>query len=86
LIEKIKEPFLALAIIREGVDFGSADEKPTYVLMLLLGNKNNPGVQLKILAHVCRLVKETDVIEKLKKIEDPEGICTLLKQEEEKII
>jgi mannitol/fructose-specific phosphotransferase system IIA component (Ntr-type) len=86
LIDKIKEPFMALAVIREGIDFGAADEKPTYVLMLLLGNKNDPGLQLKILAHVCRLVKETDVVEKLKKIENPEEACALLEQEERKII
>lgn len=86
LVDKIKEPFLALAVIREGIDFGAADEKPTYVLMLLLGNKNDPGRQLKILAHVCRLVKETDVVEKLKKIEHPEEACALLEQEERQII
>jgi PTS system nitrogen regulatory IIA component len=86
LIDKIKEPFLALAVIKDGIDFGAADGKPTYVFILLLGNKINPGVQLKILAHVCRLVKETDVVEKLKKIEDPADICALLEQEEEKII
>jgi PTS system nitrogen regulatory IIA component len=86
LIDKIKEPFLALAVVKGGIDFGAADEKPTFVLILLLGNKSNPGVQLKILAHVCRLVKETDVIEKLKKIENPAEICVLLEEEEEKII
>lgn len=85
LIDKIKEPFLALAVLKEGIDFGAPDGKPTYVLILLLGHKSNPGIQLKILAHVCRLVKETDVVEKLKKIEDPAGICVLLEQEEGKI-
>ncbi len=86
LIDKIKKTFLALAVIREGIDFGASDGKPTYVLMLLLGNKNNPGMQLKILAHVCRLVKETDVVEKLKRIESPIEACALLEQEEGKII
>lgn len=86
LIDKIKEPFMALAIIKEGIDYGAVDEKPTYILILLLGSKNNPGIQLKILAHVCRLVKETDVVEKLKKTSDPAEVCALLEKEEEKII
>jgi PTS system nitrogen regulatory IIA component len=85
LIDKIEEPFAALAVIREGVDFGAADEKPTYVLIMLLGNKDNPGTQLKILAHVCRLVKETDVVERLKKIENAADVCSLLEKEEGKI-
>jgi len=58
---------------------------PTYVLLLLLGCKNDPGAQLKILAHVCRLVKETDFVEQLKKIENPGDICALLEEEEGKI-
>jgi len=59
---------------------------PTYVLIMLLGSKNNPGAQLKILAHVCRLVKETNVVEQIKKIESPVDICVLLEEEEGKIV
>ncbi|MDH4219907.1 MAG: PTS sugar transporter subunit IIA [Candidatus Aminicenantes bacterium] len=86
LIDELKEPFLAIAVIKAGTDFEAADQMPTYILMLLLGNKNNPGAQLKILAHVCRLVKETDFIEKIKKINEPNEICAILEEEEGKII
>jgi PTS system nitrogen regulatory IIA component len=85
LIEKSKGPFLALALIKEGIDFESADLKPTYVLILLLGDKNNPGEQLKILAHVCRLVKETDVVERIKKVKKSSEICAIVEEEEGKI-
>lgn len=86
LIDEVKEPFLALAVFKKGIDFEAVDQMPTYVLMLLLGSKNNPGAQLKILAHVCRLVKETNFVEQIKKIEDPGDICVLLEEEEGKII
>lgn len=86
LIDEVKEPFLALAIFQKGIDFEAVDQMPTYVLMMLLGSKNNPGAQLKILAHVCRLVKETNVVEMIKKIENPGDICTLLEEEEGKIV
>jgi mannitol/fructose-specific phosphotransferase system IIA component (Ntr-type) len=85
LIDEINEPFLALAVIKGGIDFEAADQMPTYILLLLLGNKNNPGAQLKILAHVCRLVKETNFVEKIMKIEYPNDICVLLEEEEGKI-
>jgi fructose-specific phosphotransferase system IIA component len=85
LIEGINEPFLALAVFKNGIDFEAVDQMPTYVLMMLLGSKNNPGAQLKILAHVCRLVKETDFVEQIKKIQDPNDICDLLEEEEGKI-
>jgi fructose-specific phosphotransferase system IIA component len=86
LIDEVKEPFLALAVIKKGIDFEAVDQMPTYVFLLLLGNKNNPGAQLKILAHVCRLVKETNFVEQIVKIEDPADICFLLEEEEEKIV
>jgi fructose-specific phosphotransferase system IIA component len=85
LIDDVKEPFLALAVFKNGIDFEAVDQMPTYVLMMLLGSKNNPGAQLKILAHVCRLVKETEFVEQIKKIEDPNDICDLLEEEEGKI-
>ena len=86
LIDEVKEPFLALAVIKKGIDFEAADQMPTYVLLLLLGSKNNPGAQLKILAHICRLVKETNFVEQIMKIENPKDICDLLEKEEGKIV
>jgi PTS system nitrogen regulatory IIA component len=86
LIDEVKEPFLALAVFPKGIDFEAVDQKPTYILMMLLGSKNNPGAQLKILAHVCRLVKETHFVEKIKKIKKPGDICSLIEEEERKII
>ncbi len=86
LIDDLKEPFLALAVIKNGIDFDAVDQMPTFVFLLLLGNKNNPGAQLKILAHVCRLVKETNFVEQIKKIKKPADICSLLEEEEGKIV
>ncbi len=85
LIGKMKEPFLALALIKQGIDFEAIDQLPTYIILLLLGDKKNPGLQLKLLAHICRLIKETDFVEKVKKAENPIDICAIVKEEEEKI-
>lgn len=85
LTDEIKETLLVLALIKEGINFGSLDQMPTYVLILLLGNKDNPGSQLRMLAHICRLVKETDLVKKIEKAELPQDICTIFEQEEGKI-
>ena len=85
LTDRIKKPLLALALIRKGVDFEAADQRPTYVILLLLGTKDNPGFQLKVLAHICRLVKETGVVEKIKKAKSPSDICSIFEEEEVKI-
>ena len=85
LIKKLKEPIVALAFIKEGIDFEAVDQMPTYIILLLLGDKDNPGFQLKLLAHICRMVKETDFVEKVKKAESSQDIFSILKEEEEKI-
>jgi len=85
LTDKVREPFLALAVIKKGMDFEAVDQMPTYVILLLLGNKDNPGFQLKVLAHICRLVKETRVVEKIRKAKSPQDICLIFDEEEGKI-
>ncbi|UCC38653.1 MAG: PTS sugar transporter subunit IIA [Candidatus Aminicenantes bacterium] len=85
LIEGLENPLLALALIKRGIDFEAVDQMPTYIIVLLLGNKDNPGLQLEVLAHICRLVKETQFIEKVKVAESSQDIRLILKEEEEKI-
>lgn len=85
LTEEFKEPFLALALIKKGVNFEAVDRMPTFIILLLLGNKNNPGFQLKVLAHICRLIKETKFVEKIKKAKSANDICSILEEEEGKI-
>lgn len=85
MTDKIKEPLLALALIKKGVDFEAVDRMPTYVILLLLGNKDNPSYQLRVLAYICRLIKETRVVEKIKKAMSAGDICAILEDEEEKI-
>lgn len=86
LTTEIPQSLLALAIFKDGIEFEALDQMPTYVLLLLLGNLNAPGAQLKILAHVCRLVKETDFIVKVKNAESPQDVCRILETEEAQII
>ncbi len=85
LTDKVNDPFLALAVIKQGIDFEAVDQMPTYVILLLLGDKDNPGLQLKLLAHICRLVKETKIVEKIREATSPKDICTIFDEEEGKI-
>ncbi len=86
LSDEIPESFLALALLKEGIEFEAVDQMPTYVLFLLLGNKNDPGTQLKVLAHICRLVKDTDLIEKIQTAESPREVIEILGQKDKKLI
>ena len=86
LTDEFEGSFMAVAVFPEGIDFESVDQMPTYVLLMLLGNKDEPGEQLKLLAHVCRLVKETDFVEKTRVVDSAAEICRILEDEEAKII
>jgi PTS system nitrogen regulatory IIA component len=85
LVKNIKEPVLALALVKKGVNFEAPDKKPTHVILLLLGNKNNPSLQLRWLAHICRLIKETRFVEAVKKARTSREVCSILKKKEGKI-
>lgn len=85
LTNQVDKPLLALALIKKGMQYEAVDQMPTYVLLLILGNPNDPGTQLKILAHVCRLVKETDVVERIKKAVSSKDVCRIINEEEGKI-
>ena len=85
LIKKIKEPIVALAFIKDGIDFKAVDQMPIYIILLLLGDKDNPGFQLKLLGHICRMVKDTDFVEKVRKAETSQDIWSILREEEQKI-
>ena len=71
----MKEPLLALALLKKGVNFESPDKMPTRLILLLLGNKDKPGLQLRLLAHICRMVKETKFVEKVKKAKNEHEAC-----------
>lgn len=86
LTNEVDSTVLAMAIVKDGMDFDAVDQKPTYVVLLMLGKKSNPGYQLKVLAHVCRLVKETSVVEKLRNAKSATDICKIFSGEEGKII
>jgi len=86
LISNLENTFIAMGILKEKMNFGIDKEKPVSILILLLGNKDNPGQQLKILAHICRLIKETEVVSKIKQAENLDDICRRIEEEESKII
>ena len=42
LTSELEGSFLALAVFQDGINFDSADQMPTYVLLMVLGNQDRP--------------------------------------------
>ena len=83
--EEIGNLVIIIAISRGGIDFNSPDKKPVKIIFLILGNKENPGLHLKALARIARLIKETEIIKKLIDCSNAQEVLRIFEEEEGKI-
>ncbi len=72
----------ALGITREGLDFDSADGKPTTIVFLLIAELNNPGPHVRALAQVARLMSDPQLRSQLINAKTPEEIREAIRQRE----
>ncbi len=63
----LSEMIVALGISSRGVDFQSLDNKPVHIFFLLVTPSDNPGVHLKILSRISRILKNPDLREGLRR-------------------
>jgi fructose-specific phosphotransferase system IIA component len=83
--DEIKDLLIVLARAPGGVAFDSFDGKPTQVIFLLMGNKNEHGLHLKALARIARLIKNTRFIERVIAAAAVEDMVRAFSEEEAKI-
>ena len=75
---KIKEPFIAIAVNSEGIDFEAADGLPSRIVVLLLTPENNNEIQLQLLAEVVSKFKDKEAIENLLSLKKLNEFCEVL--------
>jgi fructose-specific phosphotransferase system IIA component len=63
--DEVPDLIIAVARSRQGLEFDSFDGKPTQVVFLLMGNRQEHSLHLKALARIARLIKSTSFIEKI---------------------
>ncbi len=80
-------PDLVITVARSmaGLEFDSFDGKPTQVVFLLMGNRQEHSLHLKALARIARLIKSTAFIEKIIASETVADMVRAFEQEEAKI-
>jgi nitrogen PTS system EIIA component len=84
-IDEVPDLIIAVARAPGGLDFDSFDGKPTHVVFLLMGNRQEHSLHLKALARIARLIKSTSFIEKIIASTTVEGMVKAFEQEEAKI-
>jgi len=73
-----------MGISKEGIDFKSLDGQPTYIFFLLIAPADNPGMHLKILAKISRLLDDKFVRERLRAGKDAKEIIKIIYDEDKK--
>jgi PTS system nitrogen regulatory IIA component len=83
--DEVADLIIVVARSLGGVEFDSFDGKLTKVIFVLLGNKNEHGLHLKALAHIARLIKNTDFIQKITESATAQDMVRVFEEEEAKI-
>jgi PTS system nitrogen regulatory IIA component len=78
---------LAIVVARApgGIAFDSFDGRPTHVVFLLMGNRQEHGLHLKALARIARLIKSTAFIDRVVAADSVDGMVRAFEEEEAKI-
>ena len=71
-----------MGIHKKGLNFESIDKKNVRIMFLLVGPENNPGLHIKLLSRISRLMSNEDLREELLECKTAEDALNLLQEEE----
>jgi fructose-specific phosphotransferase system IIA component len=73
---------VGLGVHHEGIDFDSIDKKPVKIIFLLVGPENNPGLHIKLLSRISRLMSNEELRKQLQTCKNNEEAFELIHEEE----
>jgi fructose-specific phosphotransferase system IIA component len=82
--QECKKFAIALGLTSKGIEFKSIDKKPVKIIFLLVGPEENPGMHIRLLSRISRLIAKEQLREKLLQVSEPDTAYTLLNEEEKK--
>ena len=76
----LKKPKGFLAILSNGLEFNANDDQPVDIIFLLLAPANNGSVHLQALASVSRLLRNNELISKLRGCKTKQSALAVISQ------
>ena len=73
---------VAMGIQPKGIPFESIDKKSVKIVFLLIGPENNPGLHIKLLSRISRLMSNEELREKIVSSKTAAEAITIIKEEE----
>ena len=77
------ETVAAFATTEEAVDFGSIDDEPVRLVLLLVGPEEDKSQHIKILGRISRLASRDGLRERLTEAQTPQEIIDILAEGEQ---
>lgn len=71
--------FIAIGILRKGLDWNSLDGSPVRIIFLIGGPDDKQTEYLQILSKLTQLIKDDQIRKKMLTLNSPEGMIELLK-------
>ena len=84
--DEFSEFFLAMALVRQGLDFKAPDGKDVHVVFLIMSDDRDIGLHLKTLAHIARLTASNDITNGLKNARSAADVYAVLMEKEKAIL
>ena len=83
-IEKGKDISVAFGLLEKGAEFNSLDGKPVKLVFLILYPKDKINLQLRFLARVARLLRQSGLHDSLFNCKSPKDVIDTFKHYEDK--
>ncbi len=80
--DKVSEVVGGIFRIKSPIDFGSIDGLPTQLFFILIAPSHKPSIQLKALARISKIFKDTQLKESILSAEDSEYVISLVKEKD----
>jgi fructose-specific phosphotransferase system IIA component len=78
----VRELVMAMGISPQGVDFQSIDEKPVYIVVLLVSPLDKTGPHIQALARISRLMLDEDFKNKIQHSSSAQELYDLISSKE----
>jgi len=73
---------VCLGVHPKGIDFKAIDKKPVKIVFLLVGPEHNPGLHIKLLSRISRLMSNEELRNQLQACDSTEKAFELIQEEE----
>ncbi|MFH1798639.1 MAG: PTS sugar transporter subunit IIA [Candidatus Omnitrophota bacterium] len=81
---KMKKMFASFGVSKKGIDFKSLDGESAHIFFLLIAPGETPGLHLKALAKISRLLDDRFIRDRVKLAKSSLELLEIIKEEEQK--